>query len=128
LTDDKQVKLDSFGIINELYKAQSTGKRYLNYEDLEKNLGIDRTQSHKALVFLEGLGHIRTWELAAILEKKAINVMATYQPKNFEQFISKYQGKEKFWSKKTIGILLTIGTLIVAVIGLLLNNQYLLNS
>jgi len=43
LSDDAQAKIRHFAIIKELHSAQTTGKRYLNYEDLENNLHLDRT-------------------------------------------------------------------------------------
>ncbi len=95
MSDDDKAKIRHFEIIKQLHTAQTTGKRYLNYEDLENNLHLDRTSVVNSLNVLKNFAFIRTGNLAAILEPKALNVMQTYHPKDFDDFVSKYNNPPK---------------------------------
>ena len=95
MSDDAQAKIRHFAIIKELHSAQTTGKRYLNYEDLENNLHLDRTSVVNSLNVLKNFAFVRTGNLAVILEPKALNVMQTYHTKDFDDFVSKYNNPPK---------------------------------
>jgi len=97
LSDEEQDRIRHFEIIKQLHAAQFSGKRYLNYTDLEANLHLDRSSVVKSLKVLQNFGYVRTGQLAAILEKKAMNVMENYHPKNFKEFVSKYNNPEKIF-------------------------------
>jgi len=95
LSDDDKAKSRHFEIIKELHTAQTTGKRYLNYEDLEANLHLDRGSVVNSLNVLQSFGFVRTYALAVILETKALNTMESYHPKTFQEFVSKYNNPPK---------------------------------
>ena len=133
MSDDAQAKIRHFAIIKELHSAQTTGKRYLNYEDLENNLHLDRTSVVNSLNVLKNFAFVRTGNLAVILEPKALNVMQTYHPKDFDDFVSKYNNPPKeygepvriegprgsFWNKKTVlEIFGPIGTVITILLAI----------
>ena len=121
MSDEEQDRIRHFEIIKQLHAAQFSGNRYLNYEHLEANLHLDRSSVVKSLKVLQSLGYVRTDQLAAILEKKALHVMENYHPKNFQEFVSKYNNPEKIFGdpvkidgprgsslKKPGGIIITI--------------------
>ncbi len=95
MSDEEQARIRHFEIIKQLHAAQISGKKYLNYEDLEANLHLDKGSVVNSLAVLQSLGYVRTSNLAAVLEKKAINVMENYRPKNFQEFVSKYNNPPK---------------------------------
>ena len=99
MSDEEQARIRHFEIIKHLHAAQISGKRYLNYADLEANLHLDRGSVANSLSVLQSLGYVRTSNLAAVLEKKAINVMENYRPKNFQEFVSKYNNPEKIFGE-----------------------------